>query len=423
MLLPTTPAEAGKFRRHTIQPEEAQRILLERAVPLENEIVSLSDAWGRRLAEDVHATEPFPPFRRSGMDGYAVRTEDLLLATPDEPAILSVVEAIPCGAVPARRIAKGQAARIMTGGMVPDGADAVVMLEMTRPATEGGDGSLVAIAHPIPAGRNVADVGCEMSAGQKLLTAGQVVLAGESALLAACGFARVPVVCKPKVAILSTGSELLEVDEPLQPGRIRNSNSIMLEALVKQAGAEPVVLGRVPDDVHAAQALVERGLAEADLMLTTGGVSVGDYDIMVDLLARWDGRTLFNKVAMRPGSPTTAAESGEGRLLLALSGNPGACFVGFHLFALPVIRTMLGSSEPLPERFEARLAESFPKVNAYTRFIRSRTEISRGTLYVRPTGDDKSSLMTTIVGADCLIVIPPTKEGFAQGELVEAIRL
>lgn len=412
-----------RFRRHTLQPEEAQRLVLDHAPSLPEEHVPLLEAWGRRLAEPLVSPHPFPPFRRSGMDGYAVRSVDLRDATPERPATLDVVEALPCGVKPIREIGQGQAARIMTGGMVPDGADAVVMLEATATSGPHNHGhGYVHIVKPVAPGLNLADIGCEMQSGELLLQAGSIVQAGESALLAACGCATVAVVRRPRVAVLATGNELLEVDKPLEPAKIRNSNLPMLAAMIREAGAEPIVLGTVTDERSETEAIVRRTLPQCDLLLTTGGVSVGDYDVMVDVLSAPDIQLLFNKIAMRPGSPTTAATLRD-KLIIALSGNPGACFVGFHLFALPVIKRMLRVIDPHATSFQAHLGVPFPKVNAYRRYIRGRTMLQGGVVKVYPTGDDKSSLMTTIVGADCLIEIPPLKAGLEAGQLITAWRL
>ncbi len=410
-----------RFRRNALQPEAARQLILRQIKQLPIDRVPLAEAWGRRLGEAVIAPHPFPPFRRSGMDGYAVRSEDLLQATPELPVSLTVIEALPSGVEPRYPLTVGKATRIMTGGMVPKGADAVVMLEMT--VTEVRDGqSFVLIGKSIQAGLNVAEIGCEIRAGQSLLPAGKVIGAGETALLASCGYANVPVVRRPRVAVLSTGSELLEVDEPLAPAKIRNSNAPMLAAMLKECGAEPIMLGKVPDDVDAAQQLVRQGLQTCDMLLTSGGVSVGDYDVMVDVLAGPNVELLFNKVSMRPGSPTSAAKA-SGKLIVALSGNPGACFVGFHLFVRPALQAMQQEESPSRLGFKAFLGENFPKINAYRRYIRARTELRDGTVWVTPTGDDKSSLMTTIVDADCLIEIPPLKEGLEKGQLVTAWRL
>ena len=421
MMQPDTISD--RFRRRTLQPEEAQQLVLEHARPLPIEHVSLLEAWGRRLAEPLVAPHPFPPFRRSGMDGYAVRVSDLTEATSERPVTLEVIESLPCGVKPSRSIGQGQAARIMTGGMVPDGADAVVMLEATTTTNPNHYGyGNVRISKPIEIGLNIADIGCEMLQDELLLPAGSVIHAGESALLAACGCASVAVVRRPRVAILATGNELLEVDKPLEPAKIRNSNLPMLAAMIREAGAEPLLLGTAPDDRAMTEKIIRDTLSHCDLLLTTGGVSVGDFDVMVDVLAAHDVLLLFNKIAMRPGSPTTAATI-QDKLLIALSGNPGACFVGFHLFALPVIKRMLHAEAPYATSFQAHLGVPFPKVNSYRRYIRGRAQLEGGSVKVFPTGDDKSSLMTTIVGADCLIEIPPLKSGLEAGQLVNAWRL
>ena len=407
-----------RFRRQAIQPEEAQALIQNRVGALPAEKLQLAEAWGRTLAEPLVAPHPFPPFRRSGMDGYAVRSADLREATSEHPLLLDVVESLPSGVAPKREIGSGQAARIMTGGMVPTGADAVVILEATRQVENGR----VHIGKPALPGQHISEIGSEIAQGETLLPAGTVIQAGETALLAACGYAFVSVAKRPRIAILSTGSELLGIEDSLAPAKIRNSNLPMLAALIREAGAEPIVLGNVPDDLRKTEKLIRDALPDCDLLLTTGGVSVGDYDVMVDVLGSPDAEKLFDKIAMRPGSPTSAAIM-DGKLLLALSGNPGACFVGFHLFAKPAIRRMLGAKQLQAARIEAYLDEPFTKVNAFKRFIRGRLRYDEGKVFVAPTGEDKSSLMTTIVGADCLIEIPPLKTALDAGQLVTVWKL
>lgn len=415
-------SSSNRFRRQAITPEEARNRILAHVQPLDSEVVPLAGAWLRSAARSITAPHSYPPFRRSGMDGYAVRAADLPVeGGVPSAAELEVLESLQAGTVPTKAIGPGQASRIMTGGMLPEGADTVVMLEMTA-AYERDGVSYVRISKPVPAGRNVSEIGSELQAGSTLIEEGRVIEAGETALLAAFGFASVPVVRRPRVGILSTGSELLDIGDPLAPGRIRNSNAPMLGVLAREAGAEAVLLGRVPDRADEAEAIIRAGMADCDLLLTTGGVSVGDSDILVDILARWEGRTLFNKIAMRPGSPTTAALL-NGKLLLALSGNPGACFVGFHLFAAPAIRAMLHQGNAAPAAIRARLSERFPKLNAYPRYVRSRTEIRDGVIWVRPAGEDQSGLMTTIAGADSLMLVPPLKEELLEGEFVTVIPL
>jgi molybdopterin molybdotransferase len=411
----------ARLRRQAVSPDEAMRRILAHVHALPAERVDLSRAWGRTMAEPAIAVHPYPPFRRSGMDGYAVRAGDLPVEPDAGPVELQVLETLPAGVVPRHAVGPMQASRVMTGGMLPEGADAVVMQEMTT-AFERDGASWVRINKPVPKGANVTEIGSEWRQGDILLPAGRKIGPGEAALLAAFGFARVAVVRRPRVGVLTTGSELLEVGDPLQPGRIRNTNAPMLEALLREAGADPIQLGRVPDRLDELETKVRESLAACDLLLTTGGVSVGDYDMMALLLASCGHQMLFNKVAMRPGSPTSAALL-DGKLLLALSGNPGACFVGFHLFAAPAIRRMQRVDPAGLPRFTARLDIPFSKVNAYTRYVRSRLQVRDGSLWVRPAGEDKSSVMKSIPDSVCLMEIPPLREPLAQGSLVTVIPL
>jgi molybdopterin molybdotransferase len=411
----------SRFRRQAVQVEEAKRRIVPYIKKGNIEEVDLSDAYGRTLAEALTASHPLPPFPRSGMDGFAIRSADTLNASSGLPITLEVIDNIPCGSVPSRPVVPGTASRIMTGAMVPDGADAVIMLEMVEERTEGGK-DYITIKRRMNRGDNVSLTGSEAAERSLLLEPGRYVHAGEIALLAAFGQARVKVFRRPKVAIISTGSELLAVNEPLVPGKIRNSNAYMLAALVREEGGEPMIAEPVSDDVSLARIRLEEAFAQADLVITTGGVSVGDHDILVDLFEQWDGRMLFNKVTMRPGSPTTVGVR-DGKLLFALSGNPGACFVGFKLFVRPALLGMQGvASGELPAHI-AVLDADFPKVNAYTRFVRGRTYIRDGKIYAAPAGPDQSSIMISIKDADCLIVIPPTKHGLKSGDEVMVLRL
>jgi molybdopterin molybdotransferase len=408
-----------RFQRKTIQVEEAQKTIEACVSNMDCEECALEHAYGRYLAMDVTAEEPLPHFPRSGMDGFAVRSSDVSKASRENPVRLKVIDQIPCGKAPDKQVISGTAARIMTGAMVPEGADAVIMLEMTDEYLAEGQ-SYIAITKPIPSGANISWIGSELPRGTRLMEKGTKIGAGEIALLATFGFAKVPVFRSPKVAILPTGSELLDVNEPLAPGKIRNSNGYMLAALVKEAGGVPLLLGKIPDQVdRAAQSIVE-AFEQADLVITSGGVSVGDHDILVDVLASWEGQTLFNKVAMRPGTPTTVGIF-RNRLLFALSGNPGACFVGFRLFVWPVIRKMLGAAHGSPRPVSAILEADFTKVNNYPRFVRGRTSIRDAAVYVSPVGQDRSSHMSSIKDSDCLIVIPPGGAGIRAGEKVTVI--
>lgn len=413
-----------KFQRTALQVEEAAARILERAQPGRTETVPLAEAWSRYLAEPLAADQPVPHFRRSGMDGYALRAEETAGASEDSPVRLAVTGVIPCGSVYGRRLEPGQAVRIMTGAAVPDGADAVVRLEDTLPEEEGAGGT-VSILRSAKTGANISEIGLEIVQGEKLLEPGRRIGPGEAALLAMFGAAQVKVYARPRVAVFATGSELLAVEEPLAPGKIRNSNSYMLLAQLREAGCEPVLAGAIPDELELARQAVTAAMDEYDMVITTGGVSVGDYDILYDLTTDWDGELLFNKLAMRPGSPTTASVR-RGKLLFALSGNPAACFVGFELLVRPAVRKLMGRGEDVGlGTFPALLKADSLKTDAkFTRFVRGvRTVGPEGQLWAAPVGVDASSITVSLRDADCLIVVPPGEAPLVQGALVRVMPL
>ncbi|GBG06655.1 putative molybdopterin molybdenumtransferase MoeA, partial [Paenibacillus agaridevorans] len=262
---------------------------------------------------------------------------------------------------------------------------------------------------------------------------------GHAALLGTFGYADVPVYRRPRVAIFATGSELMPVEAPAAPGRIRDSNSAMVAWMAEQSGAVPWLCGTLPDDRAAVEEALHRAAEEADLIITTGGVSVGDYDVMACLLRELgaagthvygagadevrESGLLFNKVAMRPGSPTSAAIY-EGKLLLCLSGNPGACFVGFELFAHPALLAMQGCTSPLPRKITAKLALSVSKGSPHIRFVRSRLRYGDdGIIYADPLAFSKSSMMASIADAEGLVIIPAGPQGLEAGEWAQVMLL
>lgn len=414
-------ADQDKFRRKALPVAEAQAKIMPYAKATEAEIVSLPEAYGRILAKQVVAPHPYPHFRRSGMDGFAILSSDTSDCHAGHPVLLEVVDEIPAGSVPKVKLKPGQAARIMTGAKVPDEADAVVMFEMTESVLQEGQ-TFIRLIREIESGKNITPVGLELSEGDVILEAGRKLLAGEISVLATFGIHRVPVMRRPRIAVFSTGSELLRVDEPLQDGRIRNSNTYLLSSQITEAGGEPFLFEAIEDDLTKAKAQVEAAFANYDVVVTTGGVSVGDYDIMADLVSGGSVEMLFNKVTMRPGSVTTAAVK-DGKLLFALSGNPGACFVGFELFVRPAIGKMMGIAQPFLPELTAELARPYPKINNFTRFVRGRLELREGKLYAIPAELDESGVMITIKDSDALIVIPPSSTGMEAGERVTVLKL
>ncbi|WP_282939861.1 gephyrin-like molybdotransferase Glp [Paenibacillus sp. RC67] len=406
-----------KFQRKAITVQEAQQAVLGWVRHQEAEEVPLAECFGRRLAVPVSAEQPVPHFRRSGVDGYAICALDSASVSPDQTVTLEVVEHIYSGDVPKRCVQPGQAARIMTGAVVPEGADSVIMLEMTESWEQQ-----VRIRKKMTAGDNITPIGQEVTSGELLLHEGQWIGAGETAILAAFGYSSVPVYRKPRVAIFSTGSELLDVNKPLEPGKIRNSNSYMLACQVQEAGGEAIIMPIMPDDPGSLERELLTAFEEVDLVLTTGGVSVGDKDVLVDVFEQWEGRLLFNKVAMRPGSPTSVGVWRD-KLLFALSGNPGACFVGFELFVRPYMRALMRSSQVMHQEVQAYLMSDYSKGSAFPRYVRGTLVMKNGMIGAEPAGKDKSSIMVSIKDADCLIHIPAGGRGAAAGEIVTVMLL
>jgi len=403
--------------RRAIPVDEAHERLAARVGTIDAEDVPLFAAVGRSIAEAVRANAPLPHYPLSGMDGYAVKGEECASASPDAPVRLRVVESVPAGSVPKRTVDYGTAVRIMTGGPIPEGATAVVMLEQTETSDADGE-TFVAVKAPVAVGQHIAVPGEEIAEGRLLVREGTKLNPGHASLLAAFGRERVRVYRKPRVAIVSTGDEIVPIDRPAEYGKVRNSNAYMLAAQVAMNGGEPVLYGIVPDEIGAVAEALDRATAESDVVVTSGGVSVGDYDVMAAYFRQCGDAVLFDKVSMRPGAPTTAAWR-DGKFLFGLSGNPGACFVGFELFVRPVLRAMLGGPFALP-RFAATLGADFPKPSPHRRFLRGRYRLEDGQAVATPFPNNKSSMMLSIPDANALIVIPPG--GAAQrGVQVEVI--
>lgn len=407
-----------RFRRETVTVEEATQRLLQHVSVMPIEYIDWEEADGRVLAADLTATSALPPFDRSAMDGYAVRSADTAGATPQAPIALRVVETVMAGDVPVMRLQAGEAARIMTGGMIPAGADAVIMFEQT--VNPGEKAETVAIKREMKAGENIIKTAAEVKEHQVILKAGETVNPGAVAVLATFGYAQVPVIRKPRVGLLSTGNELVRIDQPLVPGKIRESNTPMLAALIRQAGGIPVRFPTLPDDYGKTEQTIEAAMAQADLLITTGGVSVGDMDMLAAFVDRDDVEILFNRVAMRPGSPTTVA-SFQGKLLCALSGNPGACFVGFQLFIRPLLAGMTGKPAFHLQPVTAVLASDYLKPSPYPRYLRGKLTIQGTTLYAHPDAFDKAAPLVSLKDSECLIVIPAGGKGKLAGEQIAVI--
>ncbi|MGE6362980.1 gephyrin-like molybdotransferase Glp [Bacillus paramycoides] len=408
-------------KRIPIPVAEAVARVMEYTHRGETEKVSLIESYGRILGEDVVADHDVPHFDRSPYDGFAIRAEDTKEASSSNPIQFEVIGEIGAGFVFTKEVKAFQAVRIMTGAAIPVGCDAVVMLELTE-GFEENEKTYMKLKRPFDSGDNISFKGEDVKQNALPVKKGTAINPGVAALLATFGYSSVNVVRQPVIGIVTTGSELLEVHEQLKQGKIRNSNSYMIAAQAERAGGIVRYYGQFVDDLETCYNTVKKAMKEVDILITTGGVSVGDYDYLPAIYERLQANVLFNKIAMRPGSVTTVAEL-EGKLLFGLSGNPSACYVGCELYVRPVIQTYLYRKDPHVYRAEAILQKDFPKANPFTRFVRGKVEIVDGQLQVIPVGLDKSSAISSLADANAFIVLPGGTRGFEAGITVSVLLL
>ncbi len=357
---------------------------------------SLDDCLGLALAEDLTSTIPLPPFDNSAMDGYAVRSVDLTRAGPEQPVTLPVTADIPAGRIELPALEPGTAHRIMTGSQVPPGADATVPVERTDGGTE--QVSVYEAARP---GAHLRRAGEDVSAGTRVLTAGTSLNAAHLGVASAVGTARLPVHRPPRVLVLSTGSELVAPGEPLRAGQIYESNGMMLAAAVRQAGGQAHLLRFVPDDVDAFHDALAPHLDTTDLIITSGGVSAGAYEVVKDALA--DNGVEFTNVAMQPGKPQGLGRYRAGPAVVALPGNPVSSMVSFEVFIRPVLRRAAGHEVTLRPRREATLTEPLTSSPGKRQYRRGLFDAETGT--VTPHGGPGSHLLSAMAQANSLLDI------------------
>lgn len=399
--------------RNPIPVAEAISRILARTARTGTETITLAESYGRFLREPLAATHDVPHFTRSPYDGYAIRAADSAGASGDHRIRFKVVDHIGAGEVSSVFIGAFEAVRLMTGAAIPAGADAVVMFEQTR----AEDGAFT-IRKAFEPQENLSLQGEDMRAGEAVVPAGSLIHPGTIALLATFGYAQVQVAKRPVVGILSTGTELLDVSAPLAPGKIRNSNGPMIAAQLARMGIPYRMYQSADDCLEELLQTVEQALAETDCLITTGGVSVGDYDYLPEVYKKLGADVLFDKVAMRPGSVTTVAVAGNS-FLFGLSGNPSACFTGFELFVRPALLRMMGAETLFLPHTTAVLAEDFPKANPFTRFIRAVYDGKT----VRSAGFNKSNAVSSIAKGNSLMVLPGGTRGYSSGDSVDVLLL
>ncbi|MGH1491558.1 MAG: molybdopterin molybdotransferase MoeA [Acidimicrobiales bacterium] len=375
----------------------------------------VAESLGMVLAETVAAQEAIPPFANTAMDGFAVRAEDTVGATKDNPIALPVVATIPAGSVAPKPLAAGEAMRIMTGAPLPEGADSIIMVELTKPA--GFDVHLLA---EVPVGNHIRNAGDDISAGAEILHPGTILGPGHLGVLASLGRQAVEVYRRPRVGIMSTGDELVEGPQPLQPGQIRDSNRITLLSMATEAGFEPVDLGLIRDDEAAIEEALRRGVATCDAVITSGGVSMGDFDFVKAVLTRV-GDFSWMQVAIKPAKPLVFGLLDDVPIF-GLPGNPVSSMVSFELFARPGLRRMMGRLDAERPRIQAIAAEPI-KRSADGKIHFSRVFLSEdesGTMKVRLSGGQGSHQLMAMATANGLAILP-NGEGVEAGETVEVI--
>lgn len=388
-------------------PAEALATILEHTPLLPDEDVPLAEAAGRVLAADVTAAHDFPPFPASTMDGYAVIASD---GSPWR----DVIGVQPAGRVIDVEVTPGTAVKIMTGAPLPRGADAVVRVENTETA----DDAVIIHQEFVEPGESVRQVGVDVRSGDLIVAAGTRLGPAEIGLLATYGADPVSVRRRPRVSVVSTGDELVEPGEPLGPGQIRDSNRFMLAAALSAAGADLVWVGKGPDRREELRPLLERLIGESDIVVTSGGVSMGDLDLIKPILLEL-GTVHFRRIFLKPGKPFNFATAGS-TLIFGLPGNPVSALVGFELFVSSALRKMTGSGDA-PRTVRVTLgADTMPTDRVeYQRAIIQVDD--GGKLIATPNGPQGSSRLASFLGANALIVIPPRETVYRAGEMVDAI--
>ena len=400
-----------------ISVEEALERILGEIHPLLPTQVPLAESAGLVLAEDVIAREDMPPFANSAMDGFALRSQDSQ-PRAGQPPRLRVTGGVAAGYVADHAVEEGTAMRIMTGAPVPPGADTVIQIELTK--YDGPESSWVEILQPVAPGNNIRPAGEDMRSGQTTLRQGTEIGPWEIGILATLGLAMVPVIRRPQVAILGTGDEVIDIDQPLKPGKIRNSNSYLLEAAVARAGAQPVRLGVARDTVESLREKFAQALG-CDLIITSGGVSVGDFDLVKNIMSE-QGEINFWRINMRPGKPVAFGHIGQ-TPLLGLPGNPVSAAVTFELFGRPVLRKMLGHTRLQRSQVEVTVEDGVAEKAMRRHYVRAHVQWREGHFIAHTTGNQGSNIMTSLINANALIIVPEGSVEIPPGGTTRAMML
>ncbi|HTP12601.1 MAG TPA: gephyrin-like molybdotransferase Glp [Bacteroidota bacterium] len=399
-----------------ISAEEAKNIIFSTPHELRGEVVPLADAHHRVLYHDVRSNDDIPPFKNSSMDGFAVHSPDTEGARPNSPIKLPIQLEVAAGDATDAKLAPKKAIRILTGAPLPSGADTVIPLELVV-EREGG----IVVSEAVPKGRNVREQGEDIRSGEVVLRRGTHLRSAHIGVLASIGCSRVEVFHRPTMAILTTGNELLAVDDALSGGKIRNSNAYSLAALAHESGCQPVDLGVAHDNEVELFGKIREGLLH-DVLITSGGISAGKYDYVLRVIKTAGVDLKFWKVNIKPGMPFAFGvyeKEGKSLPVFCLPGNPVSTVVTYLEFVQPFIFRLMGRPEqPLPLRLEAILDHEVSKSDGKKHYHRGVLDTAKGELHVHSTGNQSSGVLTSLVKANCLIILPDNKSHFKKGERV-----
>ncbi|MDQ7096196.1 molybdopterin molybdotransferase MoeA [Desulfosporosinus sp. PR] len=392
-----------------IELEEAKELVLQKIQTVEPETVSIADAFQKVLAQDIAAQIDLPPFDRSPLDGYAYFAQELDAA----PLQLKIVSEIPAGTFSEREVVAGEAAKIFTGAPLPPGANCVVRQEDTE-----ADRDQVKILCPVRPDSNIVRRGEEIKKGEILLGRGFYLTPPAIGLMAAVGWDKIEVYRRPRVALIATGSELMDVGQPLLPAKIFNSNSYTFRAMLQRLGCEVTVVPIISDQIEDTLRALEE-VADADMIITTGGASVGDYDIMRHALKQFGCDMLFWKLNLKPGTPASAGHKGK-QLFFSLSGNPAAAVVTFELLVRPALRKLAGYAGVEKKKFLVRIASDFGKTGKQRRFLRAQAVFKDGELWADLASAQGSGILRSMVGSQLLVDVPAGHGPVKAGEMLMA---
>ncbi|MBQ4046707.1 MAG: molybdopterin molybdotransferase MoeA, partial [Lachnospiraceae bacterium] len=389
---------------------EAVEEILSVAVTGEIEMVSVGASAGRVLAADLYSSENIPPFRRAPLDGYAFRSADTEGADPDHPVTLDIIEYIPAGKWPEHTVGKGQAVNLMTGAPVPEGADVVEKFEDCRVL----DGK-VQIFRTYKPDTNVVPVGEDIRIGDRILEKGIRISGAYCGILAGLGFTEIPVYKRPRIALISTGSELVEVGEELPPGKIRNSSIYTLQAFLEQENAIVTRFPIAADNVDAIASLIREAADQSDMIITTGGVSVGDFDLLPETMRQLDARILFWKLMMKPGMAYLASVYRD-IPVISLSGNPSSAVISMLMTVIPAVRKMSGLKDCRLEEDKGKVLYPFPKASKARRFIPVQVVIRGGEAWLVNDSDQANGILHSLHGCNAVAEIKPGTPSLAPGD-------